>query len=208
MDIANLETVFTKKRDVVIEVESRNILNPFEEIFAKISNTRPFEIDIDISNGISEMRMREELVHKYSWAVPNEEALAKIASFSPIIEIGAGTGYWAKRIVDHGGKIVAFDRHPEAHKHYNVAKGDWRAVSIYPDHTLFLCWPPYNESLAYDCLHAYKGKHIIYVGEHDGGCTANDKFHKILEDKWETIEIIDIPQWWGIHDRVYICRRK
>ncbi len=47
------------------------------------------------------------MVSKYSWALPNEELLTEIASRSPIIEIGAGNGYWASLLSKKGADIIA-----------------------------------------------------------------------------------------------------
>lgn len=35
------------------------------------------------------------LIDRYSCVIANENALETIAKYSPIIEIGAGSGYWA-----------------------------------------------------------------------------------------------------------------
>lgn len=74
-------------------------------------------------------------------------------------------------------------------------------------HALMLCWPPYGEPMAMDALRGYRGQHVIYIGELGGGCTADDAFHSELATKWHFVEELPIPQWWGIHDSVYIYRR-
>lgn len=46
----------------------------------------------------------------YGHLTPNEKAIAEIVRCSPIVEIGACSGYWAKTIVDAGGRITtAYD---------------------------------------------------------------------------------------------------
>lgn len=46
----------------------------------------------------------------YGHLTPNEQAIAEIVRCSPIVEIGACSGYWAKTIVDAGGRITtAYD---------------------------------------------------------------------------------------------------
>ena len=37
------------------------------------------------------------------------EALQKIISFGPIIEIGAGHGHWKRALTECGGDVMAFD---------------------------------------------------------------------------------------------------
>lgn len=35
------------------------------------------------------------LMSKYSWAIPDDNSLNIIKEFSPLIELGAGNGYWS-----------------------------------------------------------------------------------------------------------------
>lgn len=46
-------------------------------------------------NIMSEWRARDVLVRDYAWAIPNHEAIEACAALSPIVEVGAGSGYWA-----------------------------------------------------------------------------------------------------------------
>ena len=57
--------------------------------------------------------------------------------------------------------------------------------------------------MAADCLKYYQGDTVLYVGEGCGGCTGDDNFHERLEDEFELIEEMEIPQWNGIHDWLY-----
>jgi hypothetical protein len=61
---------------------------------------------------------RDELVHLYSWAIPNEDALRAIAAHGPILEVGAGNGYWAQLLTERGVDVLAFDPVPFAEGHY------------------------------------------------------------------------------------------
>jgi hypothetical protein len=38
----------------------------------------------------------EPLVKQYAWAVPDDKALNILREFSPLVEVGAGKGYWAR----------------------------------------------------------------------------------------------------------------
>ena len=42
-----------------------------------------------------ELDERPGLVQRFSWAVPSDDALDVIARYAPIVEMGAGSGYWA-----------------------------------------------------------------------------------------------------------------
>ena len=72
-----------------------------------------------IGRGFMEQwKARGELVKQYSWAIPNNKAIETIVKYSPIIEIGAGTGYWGRLISKAGGDIVCYDKNPP-HKYKN-----------------------------------------------------------------------------------------
>jgi hypothetical protein len=159
---------------------------------------------------------RDELVKRYAWAVPTNEAIQEIVRYSPIIEIGAGTGYWAALIQQAGAKILAFDRHPpdagkNKYRHdktyMNVQRGSYGKLRKYPDYTLFLCWPPYATRMAHDCLSTYRGNIFLYVGEMDGGCNGDDQFWRLVDQEWSLFRSFNIPQWAGIHDDFCVFKR-
>lgn len=161
---------------------------------------------------------RDRLTRHYAWAVPTDEAIAAIAALSPIIEIGAGTGYWAMLLAQAGADIVAYDfappggpfTNPYRHQHtwFDIQRGSWEVLEQYPDRALFLCWPPYDDSMAADCLDAYRGNNFAYIGESCGGCNGTDEFFELLHEQWQCEQKIFIPQWDGIHDYLSIYRRK
>lgn len=74
---------------------------------------------------------------------------------------------------------------------------------------LFLCWPPYDEPMAYEALKAFKGQYLWYIGEDEGGCTAGDDFFQLLDSQWELIETCpEFYSWSGLHDELRLYRRK
>src|SRR5262245_34518575 len=56
--------------------------------------------------------LRGECIKVFGFAVPNAEAIAAIAALSPIVEIGAGTGYWAWMLRNAGVDVIAYDKQP------------------------------------------------------------------------------------------------
>lgn len=167
------------------------------------------------SYGVS-FEAREKMVRYYSWAIPNEAAINKLAELAPIVEMGAGGGYWSyliRKKVGFSG-VVAYDRRIEIPNFW--AKRRWThtfygqpsKLKKHRNSTLFLCWPPYNTDMAARCLKYYQGNRLAYVGEGYGGCTGDDAFHDELEEKWNLEETIEIPQWWGVHDQLFVFRKK
>ena len=172
-----------------------------------------------VMHGVVELRDR--LVSRYSWAIPTEEALRQIAELSPIVEMGAGTGYWTMLLKRMGADVTAYDRAPPgslkslvsacnpwhvgAKQHVKVHAGTHDVLKSHSDRTLLLCWPP-RGSMARQCLKHWRGKYLVYVGEF-GGCTADLKFKEILQNKFELVSTVAIPRWPGVNDMMTVWRR-
>jgi len=162
---------------------------------------------------------RTELIKKYSFAIPSPEALAEIAGYSPLIEIGAGTGYWAALLKAQGADIIATDLFPPAkqknhwhdQEYIHVACVDAGvAVRTYPDRNVFCCWPYMDNVLHRAAKAMAPGRFLLYIGESEGGCTADDGFFELMGNgSFEAIPAkTRLPQWDGIHDELYVWRRK
>jgi hypothetical protein len=133
------------------------------------------------------------LSQQYSYVFPEPEVLALLATLGPIIEIGAGTGYWAAKLRSLGVDIIAFDQAPPDTDLVNryhaktptwteVARGDHTVLPDYPHRALFLCWPPLFSALG-ECLSCYPGDTVARIGD-DGHRTApiaglNEAFTKV-----------------------------
>lgn len=190
-------------------------MNPFLRVLKKYPRGSKFYGPKSIE---CPFHIREELVQKYSWAIPDAEAIKTIAKYGPIIEIGAGKGYWASQI-SRRSRVVAYDMHLKDN-HYTdngymffdvQPMNDISLEEIFNLHsvkTLFLCWPPYGTDMAYKTLMAYSGEFLIYVGESSGGCTGDDSFHNELNEKWEVVEEQSIPKFHGLHDYLTVYKRK
>lgn len=172
--------------------------------------------------------VRRDHVARYAWAVPNAEAIEAIKALDlPVLEVGAGTGYWAWMLDEAGVRVAAYDECPphlainayftkDSPVYFDVRFGEAndvvRSWSLASDlsgkpYALMLVWPDYNERFAYDALRLYNGDTFIYVGEGSGGCTGDDAFHDLLREKWTEQVEIDIPQWGGMNDYMTIYRK-
>ncbi|TMB41280.1 MAG: hypothetical protein E6J53_10650 [Chloroflexi bacterium] len=87
--------------------------------------------------------IRSHLVRKYAFGVPDESALAAIARYAPIVEIGAGTGYWARCLRERGVDVIAYDElgeqwrtwfRPSILQDLEISRGV-RALVLQPDPT-------------------------------------------------------------------------
>lgn len=175
-----------------------------------------FEKFNSIKHGYTtDWRYRDSFVEEYAWAVPNTEAIEAIKNLNmPIIEIGAGSGYWAKLISNAGVDVVAFDKRLDyvfTQSWFDVKDGSIEMIKDYPGRAMMLCWPCYQSSFAYEATMEFMrrgGNTMIYIGEDSFGCTGDDKFHRVRQKYWDCTQVVNIPQWGGIHDFMEILTRK
>jgi len=192
--------------------------NPLLKAFYEATELDAHQRDMP-GAGMDYFLARNRLRKRYAYAIPTEEALALVAAYSPLVEIGAGTGYWAHLLSNLGADIIAYDIAPPGGPQHNAWHGDgpaWReilaggpeAAARFPERTLLLVWPPYNNTLALDALATYGGERMIYIGEPMYGCTADDRFFETRATGWEREASCAIPVWEGTHDSISVWRRR
>jgi len=115
------------------------------------------------------------LAVRFSYVLPDPLLLSVLRGLAPLVEIGAGTGYWAHRLRQMKTDIIAIDQsppgglctnryHPDAPSWTTVVEGDQTMLAAHSDRTLFVCWPPLFSSLG-DCLTFYAGDAVAWLGD-------------------------------------------
>lgn len=152
---------------------------------------------------------RRELAARFSWAVPTDSALEALARHAPLVECGAGTGYWTALLRARGVDAIAYDLRPPANPWTEVRRG--ASVNVARrnrDRALLLCWPPYDDDAAsYAALRAYGGDVVIHIGERQEGATGSVRFHRELALNWTLVEELELPRWPRLRDSVLVYRR-
>lgn len=136
--------------------------------------------------------LRQQLVRRYAYGIPTDEALDAIAAASPagVVELGAGTGYWARLLHDRGVDVVAYDRWPPGTGNnrfvddwvawFPVQAGDEHGLVAHAERTLLPVWPTWNEAWPGDAvaaIHRAGGTTLVFVGEGPGGLTGDSVLH-------------------------------
>lgn len=160
---------------------------------------------------------RVRLCKSYAWAIPTPGDITWLKAQldgRSIVEIGAGTGYWAWQLSQAQIDVHAYDLTPGGNRfcgeveYHPVLKGGPEAAAAYATRALMLCWPPYESAMAAEALKAYAGDLVISIGEPEGGCTGDDEYFALLGKEFE--EIGDSPShvtYSGIHCWVTAYRR-
>lgn len=112
--------------------------------------------------------MGEPLLNKYAWAVPSNAAIKLLTKFSPLVEMGAGKGYWAHLVQQQGGYVKPFDitvpakseawtkvyeGTPESILSPAVAKNKNAPLT---DLNLFLCYPDQGNEVGLPSIDAFQ----------------------------------------------------
>ncbi len=197
------------------EVADRTFPNPYlDEIHELIASA--CGSGGDVTHAL--IRARPALVEKYSFSVPCARTVGALARIAPIVEIGAGSGYWAWCLAQAGADIVAYDIAPPdsglpwphgsldagnywfEHEWHQVLEGGPEAAARHPDRALFLCWPPLDSPMADEALTAYRdagGKTLAYLGSPRS--SADARFHE-LRSTLQCVERVVPWRWPGIED--------
>ena len=169
-------------------------------------------------------QMRDALCYRYSYALPNPELLGVLAAHAPLVEMGAGRGYWASLLKAGGVDVIVYDECPavrggqivgnqylsplNTYAYTDVLMGEPRDLARHPDRTLFLCWPPIN-NMAEDCLKWFRGGTSVYLGTGPKGMDAPDRFFEKRDRDWVPEESLAvIPSMWNVTERMTVYRRR
>jgi len=190
---------------------------PFAEVDAVISKCDPFKSGDFRSGAVGFAGFwREDAIRKFGFSIPCIEAVRAIAAGSPLVEVGAGSGYWTRLLKAAGADVVVTDIGEGQQGNYQITVGEdvtrlsaQDAVKKWPERNVFVSWPSYEMSWAFEMARLIQsGRTLFYIGEGNGGCTADDRFHRLMDREFHEAATIRIPQWPGIHDRLYVMVRK
>ncbi len=200
-----------------ITEQDRSIDNPYLEHIERLIDRLRSQNVPDLSLALLEYR--PELTARYAFSIPVIEVLDRVAGYSPLVEVGAGTGYWAMCLSEVGAEIEAFDiRPPDENSPYEwqdanywfgdtwftVGEGDESVAALYPERSLFLSWPMPESPMAYNALTCYReagGHTVIYIG--DGRSSGDERFQNELLSL-SIVEDRRVWSWPGIEERLII----
>lgn len=196
--------------------EPRPYLPRFSRIYEDAA--RPF-LQLDPEESLLKM---SELCQLYSFAIPTQSALKNIAAFTSrnkipgVVEIGAGTGYWARCLKEFGVEVKAYDIDPREHVKawFPVDVGGIECAARHPGSALMLCCPEGDlppghpaAAMASHCLYSYKnagGKNLIFIGWHQPPSqsftasisnTGDSAFHAEIAANWRLVASCPLPNW-------------
>jgi hypothetical protein len=180
------------------QVTSTGVDNPYWEIVRQLPSVREagrrvcpdgFARGLPVGHYV--------LTKRYSWAIPSPGDIAwltRILDGRGLVEIGAGSGYWAWQAQQAGVDAIAYEpvsssanTFTDGTEYSAIRRGGPAAARHHPDRALLLCWPSHGEPWANDALRAYTGDLLIYIGQGEGGRCADGDFFRLLARAWTPI---------------------
>ena len=168
---------------------------------------------------------RKSLVSQYAFAIPTAETLTSVSRYSPLVEVGAGSGYWAMCLSAIGADIIAYELIPPVEgpptsvsgtnwqfrkAWHPLVRGDESCAAAHPDRALFLCWPPPENPMAARAIEQYRkagGSTVILLGEMKPLSMGDAALYELMKGL-ETIERRPIHGWPGMREEIHVvsCR--
>ncbi|CEG41978.1 uncharacterized protein PHALS_12285 [Plasmopara halstedii] len=123
---------------------------------------------------------------KYSWAIPDERALQIIKHYGPIVEMGAGSGYWARLLQLRGVDVIAYDLRVAGEEEENEVKSDVKENGK----SAATCREEINEDAQEN-----NGEEILDIGEEDVKNGETDQLNE--DEEFEDEQDVEVEQvYW------------
>lgn len=164
--------------------------------------------------------LRRKFIDKFGFTIPTPEAIEALRPYAPLLEVGAGSGYWSYELRKAGIDVVATDPGTGNYSPDGDRQGHWSdhwtdvevltaeaAIAKYPERNLLTIWPDIVAPWSGDMLAKFTGKFVCYLGEGNGGFTGTDKFHEILNGQYRDVLTVDVPQFHGLQGRLTMYER-
>lgn len=165
--------------------------------------------DLDETTGLSAERW--EFIRRFCFAVPTKEALDTMEAHQPLLEIGAGSGAWARLLSLRGVDIIATDSmsHDYGHGHgtlFPVERLQGKtAVRRYPERNVFCAWPTLSHTWPRQAVRAMRPGRYLFVVREDA--TADERTWDYVEEAFESHADLDMIGWHFLHDRFQAWRK-
>ena len=157
---------------------------------------------------------RQEHIQRFGFAILTGTTVNLLARYQPILEIGAGNGYWCYEFKRAGVHCHATD--PGTWNMYRDQRQHWtdvepitgqEAVAKYPDWNILLAWPDFRENWPHEVVGNFKGEFAIYVGTGPGLYTGTEEMHLMLDRDFTIAEDHLIPKFPGMRDSLTVHQR-
>jgi hypothetical protein len=209
----------------LLRLQSIEIPEEIPDKMPRKTSDDPFDVEsFDSPNLLHDHVMREKYVDagmygfvSWRWVNPFVKWIGK----RKVLEVMAGRGWLAHALRLKGVDIIATDN-------FSWAKNrGWKeplteveeldavesVIKYGKDIDILIISWPYMDSTAYEVIkklyEVNPSALVVYIGEGEGGCTADDlffdHFEEIEDESFSEVEK-NYERWWGIHDWPFLGR--
>lgn len=157
---------------------------------------------------------RKKFISQFSYSLWDDKSTAIVKERSnKIVSVASGGGFIEWLLQREGIDLIATDE---------TEYGFWDngftdievidaacAVRKYSDRDVLMVWANYESEMAFEVAKAMEsGRYLFYVGENRGGCVAAEDFFNYGENHFDIELGHNIPTWPGLHDGLYVLKKK
>jgi hypothetical protein len=161
---------------------------------------------------------RKAFIREWGFSIPCAEAVDALRQLGPLVEVGAGTGYWSALLRNAGLDVIATDIQADGDIGYGFrparhapveALGAVEAVERYPTRSVLCSWPTEGAAWALDAARSVApGLCFALIGDKPDGVTATPELYAYLADCFSLVHEVQIPQFPQVHDSMAIYHRR
>ena len=153
-----------------------------------------------------------EAIPEFGFSIPCAEMLDALAEHQPILEIGAGTGYWTALMRHRSIDVIGTDPDEQSwwdrtgqYDPEQIKLDGKTAARRWPERTVFCSWPSYQEIWFRQTLKAmHVGRRLILIEE---DACADCKTWAYRDGHFALEANIQVPAWPGMNDRGGVWRK-
>lgn len=188
-----------------------------------IKELKKIECDLNVFGCFGSMQVMRSITGFVNLTLETIDGLSKYLENKKCLEICSGTGLLAHLLQENGINVIPTDIATSNDNKYEVLRTEnftnviqmdgLKAIKKFDTDVLIMAWPPYQNPIAANALKVFFNKNpngeIIYVGEWEDGCTADDRFFELIQKNDIICNFLDIEyeSLPGIHDAFYILTK-
>lgn len=161
--------------------------------------------------------VRGAFIRAWGYSVPCAEAVIALRKLRPLVEVGAGTGYWTAMLQSAGHDMIATDLQAEgvlshgfrigAHCSIESLEGQ-EAVRLHPERDVFCSWPTQGSTWVLSAAQAIQpGRRLALIADGPGGVTGTPELFDFLTEKFEVTNRVILPQFKNAYDHLTVYLR-